>query len=206
MHFMGQRRQANNHVVRSQVTLLRCSNKHLIVVPWRNGCSNWKESRTIQNWDLFRKKWVTVIHNSKTSHISWCPPPRAPFFPLPCWSSSFAAGFGSANQPHTGCRYRPWFSDQLPKNEIFKSCSPLEGSVFSSVLDAEAPSVFRRVEALKCWLRAEEGWLRRWPCLAVALRGAWSSQDAVVPWKMMRGMDACPHIRAASVCPDGCAA
>lgn len=92
MHFVGQRRQANNHVVRSQVTLLRCSNKRLIVVPWRNGCSNWKESRTIQNWDQFRKKWVTVIHNSKLSHISWCPPPRAPFFPLPCWSSSFAAG------------------------------------------------------------------------------------------------------------------
>lgn len=43
MCFMGQRRQVNDHVVRSQVTLLKYSNKGLIVVPWRNGCSNGKK-------------------------------------------------------------------------------------------------------------------------------------------------------------------
>lgn len=103
----------------------------------------------------------------------WCVASEAPTSPTPI--ADTGRGF------LIGCQ-------KNMKSEIFKSCSPLEDSVFSSVLDAEAPSVFRRVEALKSWLQAEEGWLRRWPCLAVALMGAWSSQDAVVPWKVMWGM------------------
>lgn len=102
---------------------------------------------------------------------------------------------GSTNQPRAHCRFRPWFPTWLPKNpegNFQKSCCPLEDYMFSCVWAFWRQKSHRSSAGSRTWMKSwlqPEGWLERWPCLAVSLVGAWSYQDAVVPWKMCAG---CP--------------
>lgn len=98
-HFRRRRRRRNRHAVRSQVAFLKRSNQHLILAPWRNGCSNWKVKNSTELWPDLRNR-VTVIHNSRTTRIT----SPGSVFPTCLLAQQLSCGLRCAAQTATSLR------------------------------------------------------------------------------------------------------
>lgn len=167
--------------------------------------------RIIENWGQLWRKWVTVIHISKITCISWYPPSQASFCHLPAGPAALLWALMccvcSPDQPLAHGGFRLCFFYLASGEKITKVLQPLRRlhvSMWLSLLGAEFPSVLSWVEALKIWLqpeRCDRGGNTLWWHWQVsrALRMLLSLERCT--W------DASPHIHApVSVCPGGCTA
>lgn len=211
---MGQRRQVNNHV-RSQVIFPKCSNKHLIIVLWRNGCSNWKK---IKNYTKLRPILEEMGQsNSQFQNNSYKSVPSLwpLFLPQTHWSSSFAVGRAMLLGKHHPASRLLQIQAMVSYLATKKS-----GVEFSSPVSLQKTACFH-VFIWAFWMQKSRqssagsmlwspGCSHRGGCVGGCIlpwllwvAGAVKMQLSLESW--MRGT--CPHIHAAvSVCPDGRAA
>lgn len=178
--------------------------------------------RIIENWGQLWRKWVTVIHISKITCISWYPPSQASFCHLPAGPAALLWALMccvcNTDQPLAHGGFRLCFSTWLPENQekklqVLQPLRRLHVSMWLSLPGAEFPSVLSWVEALKFWLQPERcdrggNTVTLW----------WHWHHLWWHWQLSRTLrmlislerctwDASPHIHApVSVCPGGCTA